>query len=113
MAKTTIPYDIYESETEIVIIMPLGWVNKESITVKLEKTSLKIEWKRIKPELKDDLVNKKADCYWWDFQADIELPLTIYFEKIKVNLSTENILLITVPKYIIPKDLKLKVENMN
>ncbi len=111
--STTIPYDIYESESEIVVIMPLWGVRQESIDVSLEKNILHIAWKRVKPELKDNLVAQKEDCYWWDFQAQIQLPLTIYFDKIKVNLTQENILLITVPKYTIPDDLKLKVEMVN
>jgi len=110
---TTIPYDIYESENEIVVIMPLWGVKKESIDVSLEKNILHIVWKRIKPELKDNLVAQKEDCYRGDFQAQIQLPLTIYFDKIKVSLTQENILLITVPKYNIPNDLKLKVEMIN
>ena len=110
---TTIPYDIYESESEIVVIMPLWGVKKESIDVSLEKNILNITGKRIKPSLKDNLVSQKEDCYWWEFQAQIQLPLTIYFDKIKVNLTKENILFITVPKYTIPDDLKLKVEILN
>jgi len=110
---TTIPYDIYESDSEIVVIMPLWGVKKESIDINLEKNILHIVWKRIKPELKDSLISQKEDCYWWDFQAQIQLPLTIYFDKIKVQLTGENILLITVPKYTIPNDLKLKVEMIN
>lgn len=107
---TKIPYDVYESESEIVIIMPLWGVKKDSIQVSLEKNILNISWKRIKPELKDNLVPQKEDCYWWEFQTQVQLPLTIYFDKIKAKLTPENILLITVPKYTIPDELKLKVE---
>lgn len=107
---TTIPYDIYESEEEIVVIMPLWGVKKETIQVSLEKNKLNIYWKRVRPELKDNLVPQKEDCYWGEFQAQVQLPLTIYFDKIKVNLTQENILLITVPKYTMPDELKLKVE---
>jgi len=111
--NTTIPYDIYESENEIVVILPLWWVNKESIDVKLSKNNLLINWKRQKPELKDDLVSQKEDCYWGEFQAQIQLPLTVFFDKIKASLTPENILIITVPKYKLPEDVKLSVEILN
>ena len=34
--KIDIPYDIYESPNEVVIIMPLWWVKKESLELKVE-----------------------------------------------------------------------------
>jgi len=111
--NTTIPYDIYESENEIVVILPLWWVSKESIDVKLNKNNLLIKWKRQKPELKDDLVPQKEDCYWGEFEAQIQLPLTVFFDKIKASLTAENILIITVPKYKLPEDVKLSVEILN
>ena len=111
--KTTIPYDIYESENEIVVILPLWWVAKDSVEVKLEKNLLFIKWKRQRPELKDDLVPQKEDCYWGEFQAQIQLPLTVFFDKIKASLTKENILIITIPKYKLPEDVKLSVEVLN
>ena len=111
--KTTIPYDIYESENEIVIILPLWWVAKDSVEVKLEKNFITINGNRKKPELKDDLIAQKQDCYWGDFQAKIELPITVFFDKIKAILNKENILIITIPKYKLPEDIKLSVEVLN
>ena len=111
--KTTIPYDVYESETEIVVILPLWWVHKDSLDVKLEKNTLLISWQRKRPELKDDLVAQKQECYWGPFNAEIHLPLTVYFDKIKPILTAENILIITVPKYKLPEDVKLNVELLN
>ena len=31
-----IPYDMYESPQEVVIVLPLWWVKKESVEVKIE-----------------------------------------------------------------------------
>jgi len=108
-----IPYDIYESDMEIVVIMPLWWVKKESLNIKLDKNNLSISWVREKPELKDNLIAEKEDCFWWEFKDDIQLPLTVYFDKIQVKLSWENILQIIVPKYKLPEDMKLQVEFIN
>lgn len=113
MSKTTIPYDVYESDLEIVVILPLGGVNKESISVSLDKNILLVSGVRKRPELKDDLVAQKQDCYWWEFTAEIQLPLTVYFDKIKPVLTKENILIVTIPKYKLPENLKLEVETIN
>ncbi len=105
-----IPYDIYESDQEIVVVVPLWWVKPETLNVYLEKNILKIEWIRQKPSLKENLVPQKEDCYWWDFSAEIHLPLTVYFDKIQPHLTKENILIVTVPKYSLPKKMKLDIQ---
>lgn len=107
---TKIPYDIYESDEEIVVVLPLWWVKPESINVVLEKSTLKITWIRQKPNLKENLVPQKEDCYWWEFLAQIQLPLTVYFDKIQAQLTKENILLVTVPKYKLPENMKLEIK---
>jgi len=110
ISNTNIPYDVYESDNEIVVVLPLWGVNKESLNILLNKNILKIKWKREKPKLKDNLVPQKEDCYWWEFNTEIQLPLTVYFDKIKVVLTKENILIITIPKYQLPEDIKLTIE---
>lgn len=111
--STTIPYDIYESDSEIVVIMPLGWVAKDSISVFLEKNVVHVKWTRKRPELKDDLIPQKQDCYWWDFEAKIQLPLTVYFDRIQPSLTKENILILVIPKYKLPDNLKLEIQLLN
>ena len=110
---TKIPHDIYESENEIVVILPLWWVKKESLDIKLEENLLIVNGQRQKPELKDNLVLQKEECYWWEFKVSIALPLTVYFDRIKPVLTKENILIINIPKYVLPKDIKLSVEVLN
>lgn len=107
-----IPMDIYESSEEIVIVVPLGWVSKDSIEIKLEKTNLIITWERSWPQLKDNLMKLQQDCFWWVFNKSILLPQNVYFDKIHSRLTPENILLIVVPKIIIPEKLKLEVESV-
>ena len=56
-----IPYDMYESSQELLIIMPLGGVKKESLSLKIEDYKLLIEGERSNPEVKEP--NKKAKIY--------------------------------------------------
>jgi len=41
-SKINIPYDIYESPSEMVIIMPLGGVKKESVDISIDDYRLVI-----------------------------------------------------------------------
>ena len=109
---TQIPYDIYESDDEIVVVLPLWWVSADSISILLDKNILKVSWLRKKPDLKENLVPQKEDCYWWEFSMDIQLPLTVYFDKINPILTKENILLVTVPKYKLPEQIRLEVKQL-
>ena len=109
---TQIPYDIYESDEEIVVVLPLWWVAADTISVVLDKNILKVSWLRKKPDLKENLLPQKEDCYWWEFSMDVQLPLTVYFDKINPILTKENILLVTVPKYKLPEQIKLEVKQL-
>ena len=107
---TSIPYDVYESDVEIVVVVPLWGVSQDSLNIFLDKNVLKISWLRKKPQLKENLVPQKEDCYWWDFELQVQLPLTVKFEEIQPILTNENILLVTVPKYKLPDQMKLEVK---
>lgn len=113
MAKNNwvdIPMDIYESNEELVILMPLWGVSKKSIQIDLEKTTLTVKWVREKPALKENLAPLQEECYWGEFVNSISLPQNVYFEKIHTKLTAENILVIIVPKIIIPEKLKIEIE---
>jgi len=105
-----IPYDIYESPNEIVIIIPLWWVKKESIEIEIRDYKLVITWKREKLLLKDDFIPLKEMCYRWDIVLEIDLPPQCYFDQIHSKISSDNILDIVVPKASIPGKIELELE---
>ena len=74
-----IPYDMYESSQELLIIMPLGGVKKESLSLKIEDYKLLIEGERSNPEVKENLVSIREECYWGKLHQIIDLPAQIYF----------------------------------
>ena len=110
-SKINIPYDIYESPNEMVIIMPLWGVKKDSIDISIDDYRLVIKWIRSKIDLKEDCVPLKEDCYWWELEQKIDLPPQAYFDKIHSKLSVDNILQIIVPKSIVPEKIELEVEH--
>lgn len=108
--KPNIPYDIYESPQEIVILMPLWWVEKDSIKLNIKDYRLVITWKRSKSQVKDNLIPIKEECYRWDIDQVIDLPPQVYFDKIHSKLTSNNTLEIIVPKALVPEKIKLEVE---
>lgn len=105
-----IPYDMFQSPQEIVIIMPLGGIEKSSLKLSIDNYKLNIKWERRKPILKEDFVSLKEECYRWPIIQQIDLPSQVYFDKIHSKLSSDNILTIIIPKAIIPENIQLNIE---
>lgn len=105
-----IPYDLYESQQEILIIMPLGWVKKESLQLKIEDYRLVIQGERSFPPLKENLVPIKEECYRGQIFLTIDLPAQIYFDQIHSKLTADNILQIIIPKALVPEKIQLEIQ---
>ena len=105
-----IPYDMYESSQELLIIMPLGGVKKESLSLKIEDYKLLIEGERSNPEVKENLVSIREECYRGKLHQIIDLPAQIYFEKIHSKLTPENTLQIIIPKALVPEKIVVEIE---
>lgn len=105
-----IPYDIYESPQEVVIILPLWWVKKDSIQLAIKNYRLIISGKRTKPLVKENMLPLKEECYRWDIQQVIDLPPQVYFDKIHSKLTPDNTLQIVVPKALVPENIEVEVE---
>ena len=109
-SQLSIPYDLYESPQELVILLPLWGVKKESIVLEIKDYRLLITWERERPVLKDNFLALKEDCYRGKIEQMIDLPPQVYFDKIHSKLTLDNILQIIVPKALIPEKIALEVE---
>lgn len=105
-----IPYDIYESPQEVVIVLPLWGVKKDSIKLSIKNYSLVISGKRMKPAIKEHLLPLKEECYRWNIEQIIDLPSQVYFDKIHSKLTPDNTLEIIVPKALIPEKIEVEVQ---
>ena len=105
-----VPVDTRESPTEFVVVVPLGWVEKESVQISLQGSELTISWMRKGPQLKEQLVQKKADCYWWAFQTTIQLPASSIYHTISSSLSPDNVLQVIVPKVYEPERIAVQIQ---
>ena len=109
----TIPYDMYESPQEVIIIVPLWWVKKESVEVKIENYRILIRWFRLAPLLKEFCIPIQEECYRWPIELEIDIPPQVYFDKIHSKLTLDNTLQIIVPKALVPEKIQLEVEYEN
>ncbi len=105
-----IPYDMYESPQEVVIILPLGGVKKESVEVKVEDYRILIKGIRHKPQFKESCLPVQEDCYRGPIELMIDIPPQVYFDKIHSKLTLDNTLQIIVPKALVPEKIALEVE---
>lgn len=105
-----IPYDMYESPQEVVIILPLGGVKKESVAVKIEDYRILIVGEREKPVLKENCVPVQEECYRWPIELIVDIPPQVYFDKIHSKLTLDNTLHIIIPKALVPEKIALEVE---
>lgn len=108
---TDVPYDLYETPQEIVVIMPLWWVTKESIRLSREQHHIRIEATRSAPTLKDGATPRMERAFWWPFAQRIELPqIPLHYQDVVSRLSPENILTVIIPKSIQPEQIALHIE---
>jgi HSP20 family molecular chaperone IbpA len=110
MPSLSVPMDIYESPQEIVILIPLGWVQKKSVELYFDDFKLQIKWVRVKPKLKADFIVQQEECYRGEFMQEVQLPPYVYFDRIHSAVSVDNILTITIPKSLHPGKMKLDVK---
>lgn len=106
----SVPFDIYQSEMEVLVVIPLGWITKDSIKLKIHENQLVIFGIRKGIKTKENFAVLEANCYRWDINFAIDLPQDLYFKDIKSTLSPENILMVTIPKTIEPDDIFVNIE---
>lgn len=106
----TIPYDMYESDHELVLVVPFGGVIKESISITIQYETITIRGKRVQPKLRKGFQTLQHQCYRWDVELHIDLPPHANYKQMNSNLSKENILTLIIPKNIIPDSIPVHIE---
>jgi HSP20 family molecular chaperone IbpA len=94
-----IALDVLETDTEIIIISPIAWVEYDDIDLTLNKTVLTIKWVRQKPKeyFIWDIKIKNKECFWGKFIRNVILPENLEMNKIRAYMDT-NLLIIKIPK---------------
>lgn len=105
-----IPYDMYESPQELIIIIPFWWIEKESIHISIQHEIISISGQRMQPTLRKDCHPIQQECFWGEVKLDIDLPPHSNYKYMNSNLSKENILTLIIPKNIIPDNIPVHIE---
>ena len=94
--------DILETETEIIVLSPIAWIEMEDIDLSFDNQILTIKGERKQPEIySNNVIVKNKECYWGKFIRNIILPENLNFDNIKANIDN-NLLVITIEKLKFP-----------
>ncbi len=93
-----IALDILESESLVVIIAPLAWVDISNVDISISKNVLTISWERNRP----DIYNSTSkilieECFFGPYSRSVILPENLDFNKIRAVMEN-NLLIIEIPK---------------
>ena len=111
MIKPDIPFDMYKSPNELVCIIPLWGVEKETLQISLQDNKLIVRGVRKKVWLAPQFSVLQEKCYRWPVKLTIDLPHHIIYDKIHSKLTKENILHIVLPQYGTPDTIPITVEH--
>lgn len=84
-------------------------MSKESVEIKLLGTTLTVVGQRICPVSREKYMMIHDQCFRGSFEKKVELPESVYFDKIYSELSSDNVLTIVVPKVIIPENVAVVI----
>ncbi len=107
---SNIPYDLYESSQEIVVVIPFWGVDKSTVDIRIQHEVITITWQRIRPTLRKDFQPLQQHCFRGEVKLSIDLPPHANYKHMTSTLSKENILTLIIPKNLIPDSIPVAIE---
>lgn len=90
--------DIFETNTDIVIMAPVAGVDPDEVDISVARNILTISWNRVHPPIYLDAKKTLVDeCFYGTFSRSIILPENLAFNKIHAIVEF-NLIQIFVPK---------------
>ena len=96
--------DVYQTKSYFVVQIPIAGVEEKDLEVKVENKILFIKGKREESE-----EEKKEECYWGPFSAEISLPEDANNSQIKASFK-KGVLLIKIPRIKKEPEKKVTIE---
>jgi HSP20 family protein len=105
------PTDVYETATEVVVVMDLPGVDLQDIRVSVTGQVLTVEGERKRTEPADAQAYVRRERLEGAFLRMIELPADVMNDKAKAAYK-DGVLRVTVSKagYVLEKEIKIKVK---
>ena len=94
-----IALDIVETEKEMVIIVPIAWLDIDDIEIEIKDYILSVKWERKKLPLYLEWEVLVEECFFWRFARSIIMPENLDFDAINAVMEN-NLLVIRIPKHI-------------
>lgn len=101
--------DMYETDSELVILSPIAGVSPKEIEVLLKKDVLIIRGVRKPPEEMSKKIYLHRECFWGPFSRSIFLPHHLNTNKIQAKFY-QGLLIIRIPKESVEKVREIKVD---
>lgn len=101
--------DMYETDSELVILAPIAGISPKEVEVLLKKDVLVIRGKRKPPEEISDKNYLYRECFWGTFSRSIFLPHHLTTSKIQAKFYN-GLLIIRIPKESSSKIREIEVE---
>jgi HSP20 family protein len=101
--------DVYQTKDSVVVKAPIAGVRPEDIDVEVAEDMVTIRGER--KEQKDINAGEYyiQECHWGAFSRSVILPASTVAEKAVADLTEDGILTVTIPKVILEKVKKIKV----
>lgn len=103
-----LPIDIFENETEILILTPVAGIDLDNAEISITRDVLTIRGER-KMDLSGFNFHEKEaylkECYWGKFSRSVVLPSTVDIDKIEA-VQRHYVLYIKVPKR---REIQMKI----
>ena len=94
-----IALDIVETEKEMVIIVPIAWLDIDDIEIEIKDYILSVKWERKRLPLYSEWEILVEECFFWKFARSIIMPENLDFDAINAVMEN-NLLVIRIPKHI-------------
>ena len=89
--------DAYETESEVVIISPIGGINAKELDISVVDDMLTIKGQRENIQTKESDKYFCQECFWGSFVKKVILPKEVEVSKAKA-VTKNGILTLTIPK---------------
>lgn len=92
--------DVFETETEVLIVSPMAGVSSETIDVQVHNNDLlTIRGERHLPVKKGtDMIPVHQECFWGKFSRTVVLPVHVRGDAAKADYKN-GVLTVRIPKY--------------
>lgn len=101
--------DIYESETEIIVIAEMAGIDKDDLELEISNKAIRISGERKSAQLEGSPTYRLAEIQYGSFERILYLPAPIEVDRVTASY-TNGLLKICMAKLVLDKVHKIQIE---